>query len=435
MTSPAGNPSGGAAREWRENWPIVFTAMLGNLLLSMPVLSVSVFYAPLEQQFGWSRAQSSTGVSLYALLGALLAPLIGVMLDKWGARRMAIPGIVLTGLLFALFATNNGSVVYWFFLWLALSAANQLMITMVWSAAVSDVFFAGRGLALGVTFCGNGLAAFVAPPLANALIEHVGWQMAFVWMGLGVGGLVAAVAWFMLVDRHERQRRGMAPAETAQLVLTGLSVREGVRSTTFVKLIIAIFMAFFFTMGLVPQLVPILQGTGLARDTAVWVSSVLGIAMICGKLGIGWLADRIHAKRLLAFCCGMPAMACALFLVPAASLAVPLIAVVTLGIAIGSQLTTTVYLTTRYFGMRCFGKLFGFIGSAVAFASTLAPYAGGEIFTITHSYAVLLIAGVPVSLLSSVLLLSLGPYPRFDEPGPAGPEDAFKGGRPATATP
>jgi MFS family permease len=432
MTSVAASAGGTAAREWRENWPIVFTALLGNLLLSMPVLSMGAFIAPLEHQFGWTRAESAIGVSLYACVGALTSPLIGAMLDRWGARRMVLPGIVLTGALFALFASNNGSVAYWIMLWLALSLANQLMITMVWSAAVSDVFFAGRGLALGVTFCGNGLAAFIAPLIANYLIEHVGWQLAYVWMGLGVGGLVAVVAWLMFFDRHERQRRGMALAETAQPVLTGLSVREGVRSTTFLRLIVAIFLAFFFTMGLVPHLIPILGDAGLARDTAVGVASVLGVAMIFGKLGIGWLADRIHAKLLLAFCCGMPALSCALFLVPAASLALPLLAVVVLGIAIGSQLTTTVYLATRYFGMRCFGKLFGFIGSAVAAASALAPFAGGQIFDMTHSYAALLIAGIPVSLLSSLLLLSLGPYPTFEEPVPAAPPEAFKGGEPAT---
>jgi hypothetical protein len=129
----------------------------------------------------------------------------------------------------------------------------------------------------------------------------------------------------------------------------------------------------------------------------------------------------------------MPAMACALFLVSAGSLAIPLVAVVILGIAIGSQLTTTVYLSTRYFGMRCFGKLFSFVGCAVALASALAPYAGGEIFTVTHSYAVLLAAGIPVSLLSSLLILALGPYPVFDEPVAASAEPAFNGGQPATA--
>jgi MFS family permease len=431
MTSVAASAGSTAVREWRENWPIVFTALLGNLLLSLPVLSIGVFFGPLEQQFGWTRAQSSIGVSLYAFVGAVLAPIIGIMLDKWGARRMALPGIVLTGLLYALFATNNGSVAYWIALWLALSAANQLMITMVWSAAVSDVFFAGRGLALGVTFCGNALAAIVGPLLSNYLIEHVGWQLAYVWTGLGVGGLVAAVAWFMLFDRHERQRRGMAPALTAPAVLTGLSVREGVRSPTFIKLIIAIFMAFFFTMGLVPHLYPILRGTGLVHETAVWLTSALGVAMIVGKLGIGWLADRIHAKLLLALCCGMPAIACALFLLSADSLVIPLIAVIILGIAIGSQLTTTIYLSTRYFGMRCFGKLFSFIGSAVALASALAPWAGGKVFDMTHSYAALLTAGIPVSLLSSLLILSLGAYPHFAEP--AAEDPAFNGAQPATA--
>jgi MFS family permease len=435
MTSVAGSAGSVAAREWRGNWPIVFTALLGNLLLSMPVLSMGAFMAPLEHQFGWTRAESAIGVSLYAVVGALSSPLIGIMLDKWGARRMAIPGIVLTGLIFALFATNNGSVLYWIVLWLALSAANQLIITMVWSAAVSDVFFAGRGLALGVTFCGNGLSAFVAPLLANYLIEHVGWQLAYIWMGLGVGGLVAAVAWFMFFDRHERQRRGIALAETAQPVLTGLSVRQGVRSPTFAKLIVAIFMAFFFTMGLVPHLIPILSEGGLARDTAVAVSSVLGVTMIVGKLGIGALADRIHARLLLAFCCGMPAIPCAMFILPADSLVIPVIAVGILGVAIGSQLTMTVYLATRYFGMRCFGRLFGFIGSAVAAASAIAPWAGGQIFDMTHSYAALLIAGIPVSLLSSLLLLSLGPYPSFDQPAPAAEDPAFNGGRPATALP
>jgi MFS family permease len=109
----AASSGSAAAREWRENWPIVLTAFLGNLLLSIPVLSMGVFMAPLEQQFGWTRAESSTGVSLYAFVGAVLAPVIGIMLDKWGARRMALPGIVLTSLLYALFATNDGSLAYW----------------------------------------------------------------------------------------------------------------------------------------------------------------------------------------------------------------------------------------------------------------------------------------------------------------------------------
>ena len=431
MTCVVPNPGNAAAREWQANWPIVLTAVLGNTLLSMAVLSMGAFMAPLEQSFGWSRVVSSLGVFIYAAVGTLASPLIGVILDNWGARRMVLSGTVLTGLVFSLFAINDGSIALWVGLWLSVSFANQLIITMVWSAAVSDVFTASRGLALGVTFTGNGISAFLAPLLANALIESYGWREAYVIMGTGWAGLVAIVAWFLFVDRHERRRRDMALA--AQPALTGLSVREGLRSPIFAKLVTAAFLAFLMTMGLVPHLIPILTTGGIVRDTAVRVASLLGLAMVVGKLTIGALADRVHAKLLVAFCCGLPALPCAMLLSPDGSILMPVIAVVLLGLAVGSQLTMTVYLATRYFGMRCFGRLFSFIGSAVAFASAVGPLAAGAIFDARHSYAPFLAAGIPISLISGALLLSLGRYPQFDEPAAAPGEAAVGGGQPATA--
>src|SRR5690606_17491232 len=100
-------------REWASHWPLVLTSLLGVSLATIGTYSAGLFLGPLEAEFGWTRTQVTSGLLIYALIAVPLSPFVGVAIDRWGARRLAIPGSVATGLAFAAFAFTNGSQWLW----------------------------------------------------------------------------------------------------------------------------------------------------------------------------------------------------------------------------------------------------------------------------------------------------------------------------------
>jgi MFS family permease len=407
-----------AAAEWRSGWPLVVACTIGLTLLSVGFISSGTFFHSLEQEFHWSRSTITSAFIVYAIPGTLLAPPVGVLLDRFGTRAVALPGAVLVGASIALFSTLDGSLIQWLAFWLLLASTTQLIMNSIWQAAISNHFHAGRKLALGIATMGTGIATFVAPLLANYLIEQYGWRDAYVILGLGWGGLVAVVGFFMLHDHRSRRGRAKAAAAAPVAALTGLSVRDGLRSAAFVRITAAVLICNLLNLALIVHLVELLHWGGLVRDTAVLVAASFGIAMLVGNLAFGLIGDRIPAKFLCATVVASPAISCALLLHPTDSALQRALAVSIFGLSCGMQGPAYTYLSTRYYGMKNFGAIRGFTTSGLAVAAAVAPFIGGVIYDRTHSYQALLIAGIPCLLVAGLLVLTLGPYPRF-APAPA----------------
>lgn len=404
--------AGSVAAEWRSGWPVVVASTFGMTLVGTGYYAVGTFIAPLERAFGWNRAEISAGFVVFALTGALLKAPVGMMLDRWGSRRLAVPGTILVGLIFALFSTLNGSLIWWLTLWLLLAVVCELVGGSIWSAAVSKTFARSRGLAISLTMLGAAGAGISVPLWSNYLIEHYSWRTAYLVMGLGWCSLVAVIGYFML---HEK--RNWVPAVTtvasAPVEPTGYALRDGIRSANFVKIVTAIFISNLLNIALAFHLLPILNWNGLERETAVWVMSSLGVSMIVGTAAYGLIGDVVPARIITAVLVAMPAITCLMLLQPAASTLRPLIAVSVFGVSAGAQMPANTYLTTRYFGMRSFGALTGFMSIASAAATAIAPFIAGVIFDRTASYSFLLVAGIPLVLLAALVLLSLDKNTQF----------------------
>ncbi len=145
-------------------------------------------------------AGESISTTIVAIAGLVLSAPVGLALDKWGTRRMALFGVPLVGITFALFSTLNGSMVQFIGLWVALAVLVQFIMVTLWSKAVANNFTRSRGLALALAMMGNSVTILVAPTLANFIIEHYGWRTAYLALGLGWGGLVTVTSFFMLHD-------------------------------------------------------------------------------------------------------------------------------------------------------------------------------------------------------------------------------------------
>jgi MFS family permease len=418
-SNPVPPPPGQALREWRSGWPVVLAGLFGFALLSLGSTSMGAFMASVTADLHFSRSQFSAGLSAYALVGIVLGPLVGMLIDKVGVRVVAISGALLVGLAYSLFATATGAFAYWLALWLFYACANQLIMTTVWWAAVSRVFAASRGLAISLTIIGTGVAAPVAPIVANLLIEHQGWRAAFVIMGLSSGLAVALVCWLSLkpggrsATAAQSRPTDAAPAEP---VADGMTLAEAVRSLTFVKLAVASFLAYAVRLAITIHLIPMLSAGGVTRTTAVVIGGSYGLWMILGQIVSGAAMDRFAARWVSALCLAMMAVSLALLMLPPRPVALPIVAVALFGIAMGGMAPTFPYLTSRYFGLRSFGRLFGIIASLSGLGFATGPLLAGYVYDVSASYVPFLAAAIPALLVSALLIISMGRYPDDAEP-------------------
>ncbi len=411
-----------ARAEWRRYWPLVLAACTGFSFMSLMNPALGVFMDPLAREFGWNRTQLSAGFAVSSMISILLSPVFGVLIDRFGTRRLALPGIVLTGAIIALYSQANGSFAQWIGLWIAWGLASMLIQSALWSTAVAGVFSKGRGLALGVTMSGTALAQVVAPPLSNWLIESLGWRGAFVSLGLGWGGIALIAAIFFLYDAYDilgRQREASPADASPPPVLPGLTVREAWRDWSLWRVAISSFLILTVTIAVVVHQFPILVEAGVSRDRAAWLVSLSGVAGVCGKLITGSLIDRYHARWIGGITLASTAIAYPLMIQGVGGPPLIVIGIMISGYAAGTKIQLCSYLTARYAGMRHYGTIFGAMTSFIALASAVGPLLAGLLHDRFGSYAPLLVGGVVVSLVSGGLIFSLGKYPDWEAAPPA----------------
>lgn len=299
-------------------------------------------------------------------------------------------------------------------LWVAYAVLSVGVNSTVWAAAISGVFTTGRGLALGFTLSGAALAQVIAPPLTQWLIEAYGWRMAFVILGLGWGAPGLIFCFFFLYDAHDHRKQSARRGDAvASIPLQGMTLKEATRSVPLLRVGVATLIMMVLTIAVIVHQVPILTETGISRQQAAFLASLTGIAGIVGKLVSGYLMDRMDAGLVSSLTMGIAALAFVMLLVPGISLGAMILAMIVLGYSNGCKYQICAYQTSRYAGMRNFGKIFGVMSCLVALGAGLGPYLAGVVYDYFGSYRPLLMVGVPASLLSGVLLFRLGPYPNW----------------------
>lgn len=410
-----------AAQEWRESWTVVVAAFVGFSFLTIMSGSLTMFMQPLADEFGWSRTLISSGFTVSNVFTAILSPIFGAVIDRYGARKVALPGIILTVISICSFALADGSATQWYALWAIYAIISIGVKTTVWTAAVASLFRAGQGLALGITLCGMAASQTFLPPIANWLIDDFGWRMAYVWLGLGWGGLTFILVLFFFYDAYDRSRaRGeVAPARqgnarTRTDHLPGLTMREAWRDRALWHITFSTLIIMTVTLGLTIHQVPILNGIGLSRTHAALLASLAGIASLLGKIVTGALLDRYRPNWVGGVTLATTAFAFVLLIDGVHSLPLIIFAMVVNGYTQGTKLQICTYLTARYAGMRNFGSIFGFMNSVMAVGSGTGPVFAALSYDSGGSYTVFLVAGAIGCVVSGILLLTLPGFPDWD---------------------
>lgn len=401
--------------EWRANWTLVLACAVGFSFSALLTYAFGVFLVPISEEFGWSRAETSIGVTLNGIVSVLLSPVVGMMIGRWGVRRIAVPGLLLLSLSIAAFALSSGSIGQWIFLWSIYALVDLAVKSTVWTTAVAYAFEQERSLAIAVTLTGVSVALVIGPPLAATLVGALGWRQAFVALGLGWGAVSLAVAIPLLRDvRPDRPRRAAA-AGTAESVDAGLpgelDVRQAFRSRPIQFIALSTLLTMLLGIAVQVHQVPILMSGGLTLQKSAYLVGLGGMAGIGGKLVTGWLMDRFDPGTVGALTLALSAAAFVLLLDRFRTVPLAIAALMMIGYASAAKMQICAYLTSRYVGMRSFAVVFGFMSSLIALGGGLGPLMAGLIFDHFRTYDPLLALASAGTAFAAGLLLTLRRFP------------------------
>jgi MFS family permease len=364
------------------------------------------------------------GPFIASFTGIIAGVIIGIMVDRFGPRRLALIGVLWVTLCVALLGTITGTKLDWVWHWFLIAAGAALVMPTVWVSAVSTRFEASRGLALGLTLSGMTIGSSIFPPLGAWLVAQYHVRGGFTALGL-----IWAVLLFPLVFLFFRggndgaegraRRAAAASAEAASgapaAPLPGLTVSEGLRGGAFYKLMIAGGVYSLVLVGLNVHLVPLLEDRGVPAMKAAWIASLLGYFSVTSRLVTGHLMDRIRPDLVGGTAFILPTIGCALLLIPGSNSIIQIVAVAILGLSIGGELGVVTYLSTRYFGMRNFGKLYGGVLIPMAIGTASGPLLAAAVFDHYKTYTPFLWLTITLMIVGGIALFALGRPPVWEK--------------------
>ena len=413
--------------EWRAHWRVVFASIVGIMIAQTHIYSLGVMIGPLEQEFGWGRAQINSGLLIMSMVVFPLAPVMGVAIDRFGPRRIALTGITLYASGVAFLSVAQQPIWTWWALWTFLASASLFIKPTVWIAAVTSLFSASRGLSLAVTLCSTGIASSFVPLLTVFLLEDFGWRTTYLMLG-GMAAVAGIPILFMFFSSaKDKARRPTVPSAglgapaaaniPARKSWWDPALRHDLTSSHFIRLVAATLIISIVSMALIINLVPILRSNGMSLTTAAAIGGIVGITQIIGRLSAGLLLDHFDARRIgaLSFC--FPMLSWAILIVGGGSVPFAILATIIFGLSIGAEMDVIAYLAARFFGTRNFGAIFGVIVGVLALGNGLGPVLGGLVYDLTGTYDLALWGLIPMTLFSGYLILTLGDYPDPEQEG------------------
>lgn len=385
-----------ATAGWRVALACAYCLVFGPSAIL--VTGFGAFARPLAREFGWSPAAIVSAAILLALVIMVVSAVQGVLIDRFGARRLILWSIPLfvAGLVAMAWQPSDIRLFYAAFvivpfLAIGIWPVSYMKLTGSW-------FSRHLGLALGTANAGIGLGAIVVTPVAAWMIAHHGWRAAYLVLAV-LALTTLPVAWMFVRGAGVERSVGLDPPSWSMPW----------RDRELVTLVTGYLLIGITGTGLLTNLLPMLMATGFSQPAAVLGMTLFGITSLLGRFISGMLLDRFSARRvILAFTAisaiGLIIFACGLTGWPI------LVAVIAFGLLSGGEFDVLAYCARRYFGVAVFGRAYGLAFSGFQLGAALG--AGGLAWSLaaTGSYR----AGLCGMALSQVLALAtfarLGPY-------------------------
>lgn len=390
-----------------SRWWIVFASACGLLVGtgSIMIFSFGVFIKPVTEDLGISRGELSTALGSATWLTALACPVVGWLIDRWGTRRIMIPGVLAFALAVAGLGLMQAEPAYLIFLIFGLVGfVGGIQTPIPYAAVVSRWFDRDRGIALGVATAGVGVGVALIPQLAAFLIERLGWRAAY--FGLAIS--VVVLAWLPVLI-FVREPSAANDVEATSPGTVGIEAAAALKTWRFWALTIAFFLGVLAINGTIVHVVALLTDRGVSLQIATGALSAAGIAIIVGRIICGWCLDRFWGPYVAIFFFVVPMVGIAL-LESGWENPIPLLGAALCGAGIGAEIDLMAFFVGRYFGLKAYGKIYGLMFMLFNVGTGLGPALSGRAFDVFHSYFQIFMAYEAALVVTCLLFLPLGEY-------------------------
>jgi len=374
----------------------------------------TAFFEPIREEFGWSYTQISLAASLRGLEMGIFAPLVGILADRFGSRKLIFWGTITVGFgLILLSRTQSLAMFYGSFLLIAFGAGG--CASVVTMAAVANWFHRKVGLALGVMASGFG-ASGLAVPLIVHLIDVSGWRTTLIILGLGMWILGIPLS---LVIRNRPEQYGYFPDgispsdrmpnlenQDTGVKAVEIGIKEVLKNKSFLYLIIVEAMRMMIIATVVIHVMPYLSSLGLPRLTAGLIAGAIPLFSIIGRFFFGWLGDVFDKKYVMAWAfCIISLGMLAFCYVQVVWVAFVFLLLFSPGYGGGTVLRGAIL--REYFGRNSFGKMIGITMGAGSIGGIIGPTLAGWVFDTFGSYRLIWLIFCGLSGLAISLALKI----------------------------
>ena len=415
---------------------IMAVVALGSTVQINPTLGV--FVKPLSDDFGWSRTTLAGAVGVGTMLGGLSAPLIGAIIDRFGARWVLFGGFLIVGAAHVAMGSMTHLWQYY-----AVIIIGRLLLqgdfNLATQVVIAKWFRRQRGRAMAVPNVGRRLGGALVPVFTQAIVSWSGWRMATVALGFYAWALtlIPILLWLRREPRDMGLNPDGDPSPTGQPADGAVSpgarqrspelsftLRQALRNRSFYIIIAALSLTTLTNTGITFNMVPLLTDRGLLAAQAIAVVGTWSLVGVPSTLTTGFLSERFTLRYIAALfylvqCIGV------VVLTQAGGLGLGLAFAAVHGWSFASTMFLQNLMLADYFGPASLGAIRGVVTPIVMVANAIGPIAATLVFDTTGSYTAILVGYVVVLAALSASVLLAVPPPQ------SGPQTAPKAAAPA----
>jgi MFS family permease len=395
--------------EIRTNWRFLAAASLGQAAGYYLLSYVGNVFTPhLISEFGWTRS-SVAFIGTSSFVSILGQPVAGRLTDAFGVRRMAMVGVAFTPIILIGLSLMTGSLFIFFML-----AFLQVMIVggtttgPVYSRLIAYRFRRARGIALAIAACAPAAVAAAFVPLLSKSIDLHGWRIGYV--ALAIYTAVAGCIAILLIPPGQHLGRPDQVATTAQPKRYATIARNRAFQLIMVGCILC---SLSITMQ-TTQLKVILLDRGIDSATGTMAISIYAMSVVAGRLLCGIALDRFPAHLVAAICLGLPGVGLLILATGTTTFVPVIIAVLLLGLALGSETDVVAYLVMRFFKLDVYSTVLGLVFGALALSVAGGSLILSLMLKLTGTFTSFLIFSGVAALIGSCLFAMLKRLPAVD---------------------
>ncbi len=377
----------------------------------------SAFFNPIANEFGWSRAATATALSLQRTESGALSPFIGIIVDKWGARIPMFVGTIVTAAGF-IWLSQIHSLLAFYLAFATIALGMSFASGVATTAVIGNWFARMRSRAMTIAFAGGGLGGVMAPVLVWSIANY-GWRVIIIWIAIGT--LAVGLPASLLLRRRPEdygylpdgaaapEPAGASQGKAGEVAKTsaadsGMSVKQLMKTGSFWQLVLGMGLSGMVMSTVVVFAIPGLESFGISSTQAGMTVLFLSVINLAGRFVLGFLADFMDKRLLLAFTYLLLGLGALAFGAIVHGWQI-LLFLLLYSPGHGGTVPIRFALMADYFGRKAYASVIGISMTLTAVFGIVGPIATGAVYDATGSYrwafiaiGILALAAVPITL-------------------------------------